>query len=339
VATGDPALHRDAPERWQDLQLEVRNLQSAAQILIESGDCEGFTRMAWGMFHWVWRFGHIETLARWAERALTACGSAPNALDPVVSARLRAAVSWSRFLVGDVSGALAAQDDLDLEAVAESDPACAALLQSSRAMALPVTDGGSAASAAAERALVLADLSAFVAVRAYSHALLAALDLTSRDLASAERHCRECLSIATTFGLHSLAGQQYAQLALAAIAQGDVDEGRRQLTVAFDTLHVGHHLLDVAFLLGHAAVLAAAEGRMADATHARGVSDALVARLGLWHWHVFEGARDAALGSESKQFVADTPADLDTDPWELLHATLNLPALASDSRDISTDTA
>ena len=83
--------------------------------------------MAWGMFHWVWRFGHIGTLARWAERALTACGSAPNAMDPVVAARLRAAVSWSRFLVGDLAGALAAQDDLDLEVVAASDPACAAL--------------------------------------------------------------------------------------------------------------------------------------------------------------------------------------------------------------------
>ena len=144
VARGDPVLHRDAPDRWPDLQLEVRNLQLAAQLLIESGDCEGFTRMAWGMFHWVWRFGHIGALARWAERALAACGGEPNALDPVVSARLRAAVSWSRFLVGDVSGALAAQDDLDLEAVAESDPACAALLQNSRAMALPVTDGGRA---------------------------------------------------------------------------------------------------------------------------------------------------------------------------------------------------
>ena len=67
-------LHRDAPDRWPDLQLEARNLQLAAQLLIESGDCEGFTRMAWGMFHWVWRFGNIGALARWAERALTACG-------------------------------------------------------------------------------------------------------------------------------------------------------------------------------------------------------------------------------------------------------------------------
>ena len=80
-------------------------------------------------------------------------------MDPVVSARLRAAVSWSRFLIGDVAGALAVQDDLDLEAVAASDPACAALLQNSRAMALPMTDGGRAARDAAERALALADSS------------------------------------------------------------------------------------------------------------------------------------------------------------------------------------
>ena len=137
----------------------------------------------------------------------------------------------------------------------------------------------------------------FVAVRAYSHAFLAALDLIDRDFASAEQHCRECLSIATEFGLHSLAGQQYAQLALAAIAQGDIDDGRRQLAAAFDALHEDQDLLDVAFLLGHAAVLAAAEGRVADATRARAVSDALMARLGLVHWHMYEGARVAALGT------------------------------------------
>ena len=64
VARGDPVLHRDAPDRWPDLQVEARNLQLAAQLLIESGDCEGFTRMAWGMFHWMWRFGHIGALAQ-----------------------------------------------------------------------------------------------------------------------------------------------------------------------------------------------------------------------------------------------------------------------------------
>ncbi len=293
--------------------------------------------MAWGMFHWVWRFAHIGALARWAERALTACGGS-SAVDPVVSARLRAAVSWSRFLVGDVAGALAVQDDLDLEAVAASDPACAALLQNSRAMALPVTDGGRAAREAAERSLVLADSTDFAAVRAYSHAFLAALDLIDRDYASAHRHSKECLSLATEFGLHSLAGQQYAQLALAAVAQGDLDDGRRQLATAFDALHEDHELLDVAFLLGHAAVLAAAEGRMADAGRARAVSDALMARLGLAHWSMYEGARVAALGTGPEPVPADPHADVgDTDPWDLLRDTLNLPAHASDSRAIATE--
>ncbi len=340
VAKGDPVLHRDAPARWPDLALEARNLQLAAELLIESGDCEGFTRMAWGMFHWVWRFGNIGALARWAERALTVCGSGPNAMDPVVSARLRAAVSWSRFLIGDVSGALAVQDDLDLEAVAVSDPACAALLQNSRAMALPMTDGGRAARDAAERALALADSSGLVVVRAYSHAFLATLDLIDHDFASAQQHCSECLSIATEFGLHSLAGQQYAQLALAAIAQGDIDDGRRQLAAAFEALHPDHDLLDVAFLLGHSAVLAAAEGRVADATRARAVSDALMARLGLVHWHMYEGARVAALGTGPDPVQADPHADLgDTEPWDLLYATLNMPAIDADSGAITTDTA
>ena len=71
----------------------------------------------------------------------------------------------------------------------------------------------------------------------------------------------------------------------------------------------------MAFLLGHAAVLAAAEGRVADAARARTVSDALMARLGLVHWHMYEGARVAALGTGPEPVTADPHADLgDTDP-------------------------
>ena len=74
VARGDPVQYRDAPDRWPELQVEARNLQLAAELLIESGDCQRFALMAWGMFHSMWRFGHIGVLARWAERALAACG-------------------------------------------------------------------------------------------------------------------------------------------------------------------------------------------------------------------------------------------------------------------------
>ncbi len=87
-------------------------------------------------------------------------------------------------------------------------------------------------------------------------------------------------------------------------------------------------------------MLAAAEGRVADATRARGVSDALMARLGLVHWRMYEGARAAALGTGPATFPADPHADLgDTEPWELLYTTLNLPALAPDATAIASDTA
>jgi predicted ATPase len=329
AARGDPVLHRDAPDQWADLQVEARNLQLAAQLLIESGDCEGFTRLAWGLFHWMWRYGHMAALARWTERALAACSDPANATDSGAAARLRAAVSWSRFLVGDVTGALAAQDVLDLDAIEVSDPACAALLYNTRAIALPVSDGGRRARDAAERALTLADRTDFVAVRAYSHAFLASLDLVNRDFASAVQHCRDCIAIAADTGLRSLAGQQYGQLALAAIAQGQIDEGRRQFATAYDVLRVDENLLDVAFLLGHAAVLAAAEGRVADAARARAVSDEVMTRLGLAHWHMFELSRIAALGSPPVQDPAGihTGPD-DADPWDLVRATLDLPPSA-----------
>ena len=326
VALGDPVQFRDAPDRWPDLQVEARNLQLAAEQLIEFGDCERLARMAWGMFHSMWRFGNFGALARWAERALAACGAlGGDDAQPRASARLRAAVSWSRFLTGDLAGALAAQEVLDVDAVATADPACAALLQTTRALSLPMTDGGHEARAAAEQALVLADRADFPVVRAYCHAFLASLDLVNHDLASAEHHCRECLSIASDLHLFSLTSQQYGQMALVSIGGGDLDQARHYFAAALDALGDDRTRLDVAFLLGHAAVLAAAEGRADASDRARAVSDAEMARLGLAHWHMFEASRAAAVttGRESgPTTVDDADADADAGPWEVLQAAL-----------------
>lgn len=328
VARADPSQHRDAPDRWPELQVEARNLQRAAELLIDSGDCRRLAVMAWGMLHSMWRFGDIGVLARWAERALAACEDLPpGPATPTASARLRAAVSWSRFLVGDAAGALAVQEGLDLDAVAASDPACAALLQNTRAMALPTTDGGGRARTAAHRALALAESADFPTVRAYSHAFLASLDLTNRDFASAQRHCRQCLSIAKDLRLYSLSSQQHGQLALIAIAQGRNDEARRHFAAALDVLGADRTRIDVAVLLGDAAVLAAAEGRGADAARARSVSDAEMARLGLAHWHMFEDARSAALAAGGEPIPGGDPAETaGAVPWEVLQATLALRA-------------
>ena len=175
---------------------------------------------------------------------------------------------------------------------------------------------------------------------AYCLAFLGGLDLIHGDLDAAEHHCRACLAIATASGLDSLAGQQHAQLALVAVARGDLPEGRRRLTTAYDALVAEHNQLDVAFLLAHAAVLSTADGRAEASTRARAVSDALMARFGLPHWHMYAGARVAALGTGPEPIPADPQADpADTDPWDLLHATLNLPALTTGARAVATDPA
>jgi hypothetical protein len=214
---------------------------------------------------------------------------------------------------------------------AESDPACAALLYNTRALVLPMSDGGRQAREAAPRALVAADRSGFVAVRAYSHAFLASLDLINLDFESADRHCRACLSIALDSGLQSLAGQQYGLLGLVGIARGQLDEGRRQFVFAVDVLRGERTQLDVAILLGHASVLAAAEGRTVDAALARAVAAAVMTRLGLADWPMFEGARQTALGDQPRKAAAPVGAEAaDADPWEVLQATLAMPSLISD---------
>ena len=88
----------------------------------------------------------------------------------------------------------------------------------------------------------------------------------------------------------------------------------------------------MAFLLGHAAVLAAAEGRGADAARARSVSDAEMTRLGLAHWHIFEDARVAALGTGWENGPSGVDADTaDAHPWDVLQATLAIPTSTAGS--------
>ena len=315
---GDPVLHRDAPGRWPELLVEARNLRRAAQVMLDREDWRSFTRFAWGVFHWIYRFDDMKSFLTWAERALAQSGHPESDADRAAQARLVAGVCWGRFLVGDIPGALAVQDLVDLDALPESDPACAALLYNSRSLLLPLTDGGAQAHDAAERALVLADLSGFAAVSAYTHAFLANLELINGDVASAEQHCQRCVAIATDIGTPAMAGQQYAMLALVEIAQGRLEDGRSHLCRALGAARVEASVVDAAVLLGHAAVLAAAEGKTEEAGRLRAASDATMSRLGLMQWPMFEGARRAALGGRAVE-PAELGADvLDLDPWDEL---------------------
>jgi predicted ATPase len=319
ASLGDPVLHRDAPVRWPELAVEARNLRHAAQLLLDASDWKSFTRLAWGVFHWVYRYGDMTGFAASAERALVQSGDPQSDTDRAAVARLRAGVTWARFLLGDVAGAFAAQDAVDIDAVAATDPACAALLLNARALTLPMSDGGGQAREAAERAIVLAESTRFDAVSAYTHAFLANLDLMIGDFTSAERHCWKCISIANDIGLDAMAGQQNALLGLIEIAQGRVDDGRTHLAAALEAARIERSLVDAAVLLGHVVVLAVAEGRASDALRLRAIADATMARLGLAHWPMLEDARLAAMGGKPlDDAVVITPEELGMDPWEAL---------------------
>ena len=338
---GDPVLHRDAPGRWPELVVEARNLRRAAELLLDAGDWQRFAKVAWGVFHWVFRFGDIRVYAGLAERAFAQCGEAQSAAgrsgesmseaDRAAAARLSSGVSWVRFLIGDVAGALAAQEGLDIDAIAASDPACAALLLNSRAIALPLSDGGAEARKVAERSLALAESTRFDAVSAYTHAFLANLDLSSGDLASAERHCRRCVAIATDIGLHAMAGQQYAVLGLVEIAQGEIDDARAHLATALEAARIEASMHDAAVLLAHVAVLAAAEGRESDALRLRAISDATMTRLGLAHWPMLEDTRIAVMGGRPLEVDAVVAAEMaEADPWEALARELDTSSPGSE---------
>jgi predicted ATPase len=319
---GDPVLHRDAPGNWPELLVEARNLRLAAQLLLDADDWASFTQLAWGVFHWIYRFGDIKVFAGWAERALKQSGDPKSDADRASAARLHSVVCWSRFLMGDVTGALATIDALDLDAVAGSDPACAALLFNTRALALPLSDGGIQAREAAERSLALAESTGFDAVRAYSHALLANLALINRQFPSAEQHSRSCLAIAGD--IRMLACQQYAMLGLVEVAQGRTDDGRVHFGEALEVALLEGSLLDAAVLLGDVAVLAAAEGNPDDAVRLRAVADATMTRLGLAEWPLLEQARLAAMpgAADEGAVVVNSEAirsdAVDADPWEVL---------------------
>jgi predicted ATPase len=328
---GDPVQHRDAPGRWPELLVEAGNLRKATQLLLEEGNWQGFTTMAWGTFHWIFRFGNMRVFAAWAERALAQAGEPQTEADRATAARLYSGVAWARFLLGDVTGALAAQESVDIEAVVASDPACAALLLNTRALAVPLSDGGAEAREVAERCLVLAESTRFDAVSAYTHAFLANLDLINSDLPSAEGHCRRCVVIASDIGLSALAGQQNGILGLVEIAQGRIAEGRIHFAAALEAARIEGSLHDAAVLLAHLAVLAAVEGRAGDAVRLRGVADEAMARLGLGHWPMLEEARAAVMGGRSfDRDVALSPDAHQADPWAELARELRVSDVAGE---------
>ncbi len=327
-AAGDPLLHHDAAARWPDLQFEARNLERAAQILIDAGDHERFVRLAWGILDWMWLFGRIQELAAWTQRAYDDCFSTTRRAEQPYQYRLRAAASWTRFVLGDVDGALAAQEGVDIEALAESDPACAALLEVNRALALPLVADGEENRRSATRARDLADSIGFTSVSAYSRIVLAGISVSRGDFTAAEQHGREALELGVRYDMRGVIAQQRGVLGLAAILQGHLDAGRDQLVAAREVLRTVPGQVQAALLLGPASALAAAEGRTDDAILASAVSDAVLGRLGLARWPMHEQARLAlAPGLTPEQAERDAIAARAqaADVWDVLDVALGLP--------------
>jgi len=276
----------------------------------------------------MWLFGRIQELASWTERAYVECfTTAPETMQPY-QYRLRAAAAWTRFVLGDVEGALAAQEGVDLGPLAESDPACAALLEVNRALALPLDNGGQENLRAATRARDLADSIGFTTVSAYGRVVLAGVSLSRGDFAAAEQHGREALELGLRYDMRGLVAQQRGVLGLAAILQGQIDEGRAELVAAREVLRTVPGQVQAALLLGPASALAAAEGRADDAILAAMASDAVLARLGLARWPMHERAQHAlapGLMPDAERREAIAARAEAADLWDVLDLALGLP--------------
>jgi hypothetical protein len=322
AAAGDPARSPRAHEEWDALMRDHANLRLAAGMLLERRD-RRFADLAASSLPWMWPLGGAGQLLAWAERALH-----EGWVDPAEPSgpRLLSTVALGRFLHGDFAGALDVMRDLDLDRVAQRDPASGCLLYLTRAVALPFRDELSQARDAGLRSQQLADGIGYDLISAYSRSVLGSLATAHGDHDDAETYGRASLAIAERMQLPQLIAHQRGVLATSAIMRGDLDTCRLELRLARDALLEGPRMLELAHLLGHCVALALTEQRLEDAVRAGAASDAILDRLGLARWPLYEAVRDSVrsqirpmVGESYEEIVA---AAVRADPWTVFDETL-----------------
>jgi predicted ATPase len=307
--------HPDAYAYWPVIESDADNFRAAVRWALEQRALHPLAVLSWNLWPWYWQSGRLLEARDWLDEAVALVG--PDT-DPTDAARLWLWAGVAHFQTGD----LAAAEPMVTRAASTfrelGDDADAAGAQIMRAGVLIGSGRGREVDDELDGALKVMRAHGIdwgVGYAAYTQGSLAELrgDITGARIAQ-----QEALAAAGRIGLEPLQALAEIALALLDLAQGGLNQTRRELAAAAATLERIRYLEGTGYALEAGAGLAIAEGRPEAASAALRAADEIRERLRMPIWPPLQPLHDSLIAASS----GHQPPSLGGDPWFVLRQTL-----------------
>jgi predicted ATPase len=306
----------DAYSYWPTIEPDTDNFRAAVRWALERGALHPLAVLSSNLFPWFWQSGRLLEARAWLDEAVGLLDPDTDAND---AARLLVWAAAARVLAGDLEGA----EPMVIRAAStfrqlgeESDAAWAQILRAGVLLGSgrpdevvdDELDG-------ALRVMRTHEIDWGVGYGAFTQGSLASL---RGDVAGARTANEEALAAAGRIGLEPLQVLAQIQLALLDLAQGGLDQTRRRLNAAAETVERIRYVEGTGYALDAAAGLAVAEGRLEAAAAALRTADDIRDRLRMPIWPLLRPMHDSLVAASS----GHRPPNVGGDPWVVLRQTL-----------------
>jgi predicted ATPase len=307
--------HPDAYAYWPVIEPDTDNFRAVVRWALERRALHPLAVLSGNLSPWYWHSGRIMEARGWLDEAVALVS--PDT-DPNDAARLWLWAGLARILTGDLAGAesiVTRATSTFNEFGNEADAASAQIIRAGVLIGTARPHEVDDELDEALRVMRAHGIDWWVGYAAYTQGSLAAL---RGDVAGARTALQEALAAAGRIGLEPLHVQAQIQLALLDLAQGAIDQTRRQLAAAAATLERIRYLEWTGYALDAAAGLATAEGRLEAAAAALRAADEIRERLQMPIWPGLQPLHDSLVAASS----GHQPPSLHGDPWFVLRQTL-----------------
>jgi predicted ATPase len=307
--------HPDAYAYWPVIEPDTDNFRAVVRWALERRALHPLAALSGNLSPWYWHSGRIMEARGWLDEAVALVG--PDT-DPNDAARLWLWAGLARILTGDLAGAepiVTRATSTFNELGSEADAASAQIIRAGVLIGMARPHEVDDELDEALRVMRAHGIDWWVGYAAYTQGSLAAL---RGDVAGARTALQEALAAAGRIGLEPLHVQAQIQLALVDLAQGALDQTRRQLAGAAATLERIRYLEWTGYALDAAAGLATAEGRLEAAAAALRAADEIRERLQMPIWPGLQPLHDSLVAASS----GHQAPSLGGDPWFILRQTL-----------------
>ena len=287
----DPAHQPGATARWPELDRELPNVRAAIAWRTEQGDDATLSRFASSLWIWYWLTGRMSEGRTWIEGLASRLEPTGGVLDAQVAACFNEAIGAVRFSLGDHSGAEAllrrALDSYKASGDLEGSVVTSCMLAS----IVSVSDDPSEGIELATDAVAGARAEGLDWGLAYTLAVLGGI-LHRHEAGDRGRALQlDALAAAREVGEPILVGHILNQIAIGALADGDLDRTRANLADAADCWRKTRHMEGAVFCLEINAALEFADGHARPAAVLIGAAEAIRERLEVSVWPVLQARR------------------------------------------------